>query len=465
MRAVPLVDDTGELQGHLHAYAYLLHDDRPGDRPVVFLFNGGPGSSSQWLHLGGLGPRRVALPGPGSGSLPGYHLEDSQSSLLGVADLVFLDPLGTGLSRAVDEDAQRRVYSITGDARAFAQVVHTWLAEEGRIGSPKYLLGESYGTVRAAFLARELLHGRSPIAINGIILLSQGVNLQETVGRAGNITARVTALPFMATTAWYHGVGSRGHDTAESATKAALDYAYGDYASVLLRGSLATDGEVATAAARLAEITGVPADTWKRKRLQLTKAEYRTLVLKERGQIVGTMDARYVADAEDRAFNERTIDPAHARTAPAFVAAVEQYLREELGVPTDGGYRSFDQRAFGEWRWSDEGVSAGGYGSRNPSPFNAFEHVGVLSSYFKEIADCRLFVGTGCYDTLTTVGAANHLVTQYGLPADRITQRWYEAGHLMYTDKDAALRLAGDLDDFITGHSADSRRDGKAKHG
>ncbi|WP_367997492.1 hypothetical protein [Streptomyces sp. GMY02] len=337
-------------------------------RPVVFLFNGGPGSSSQWLHLGGLGPRRVRpATDLRSGSLPPYETEESPATLLATTDLVFIDPLSTGLSRAANADTQAHAYSITADAKQFARVIHTWCAREGHIDSAKYVLGESYGTVRAGCLARELLHGPSPIALNGIILLSQAVNLQETAQRSGNITSRVAALPFIATVAWYHGVASAGHDTAERATRAALDYTYGDYASVLFRGSLATASEADDAATRLQGITRIPAETWGRNRLQNTKGDFRRLVLRDRNQVIGTMDARYLAVAEDRATSERDIDPTHARIVPAYVAATERYLTEHLGIATGDGYRSFNQRAFPQWWWRDESAPMGGYGSGNPT--------------------------------------------------------------------------------------------------
>jgi carboxypeptidase C (cathepsin A) len=449
VRGIPVGPDDDPL-GTVHTYGYVRAGVESRDRPVMFLFNGGPGSSSQWLHLGGLGPRRVVLPDDlTAGSLPPYRLEDSPASLLDVADLVFIDPLGTGLSRAVSDEALAKTYSVSADAKLIAQTIRAWCAHEGRTGSPKYLLGESYGTLRAVFTARELLHGPSALAVNGIALISQGLNLQETGQRSGNVTGRLAALPYMAAVGWYHGLAAGGHASVLEATQAALDYAFGDYASVLFQGNRASKSTVDKTADRLCEVTGIPADTWRRHNLQLSKGQFRKLVLQDRGLVPGTMDGRYTAAAEDPGAAEREIDPTHARISPAFAALTEQYLADELGVSTGSGYRSHDKAAAGRWRYRDDGASLGAYGSESLSPFNAFEHAGVLTAYLKEIVDCRLFVGTGVYDMLTTVGAAHHLLTQYNLPADRTTERRYEAGHMAYTDRASAQRLAADLRGFL----------------
>lgn len=448
---IEVTDEAGERLGDAYTFAYLAHTDQHfRDRPVVFLFNGGPGSSSQWLHLGGLGPRRVAIPTDlARGALPPYCVEDSPATLLGAADLVFVDPLGTGLSIAASAEAQSRVYSVIGDARQFAKIVSGWLQQEHRFGSPVYILGESYGTVRAPFLARELLHGANPAALSGIILLGQAVNLQETAQRPGNITANVAALPFMAAVAWYHGVGGSEYSSAEQATSAALHYAFGDYATLLFQGSTAPPDQLAQAAARLEALTGITAQTWLQKRLRLSKDEYRRLVLRDRNQVTGSNDARYAALAEDDKIGEYFVDPASSRVSPAFAASMDSYLYRELGVDTSARYRGIDTKAYAEWQWSDGGTP-GRHETGNASPFDAFRYVSTLTAYLKEVIDCRLFVGTGYYDSLTTIGAAHHLITQYGLPQDRVTKGWYEAGHMMYTDPRSAVDLRRDLQAFVT---------------
>lgn len=450
VRHVEVTNPAGEPLGHAYTYAYLLHTDQDlRDRPVVFLFNGGPGSSSQWLHLGGLGPRRIAVPtNLNLGSLPPYRMEDSPATLLDAADLVFIDPLGTGLSRAVSAEKQGEVYSVIGDARQFATIIGQWLAREHRFGSPIYILGESYGTVRAPFLAKELLHGANALALSGIILLGQAINLQETAQRPGNVAANVASLPFMAAVARYHGVGGTEYSSAEKITRAALDYAFGEYATLLFRGSAAEPAQMAEAAARLEAFTGVSAQTWEQKRLRLSKDQFRTLALRDRDQVIGSNDARYTATAEDDAIGENMVDAANARIAPAFSACIDAYLHDELSVDMADSYRALDRNAYPEWKWGDE-TAPGRYEGKNPSPFNAFRYVSTLSAYLKEVRDCRLFVGTGYYDSLTTIGAAHHLLTQYGLPEERITQGWYEAGHTMYTDPSSAVQLRHDLGDFI----------------
>lgn len=448
VRSIAVTGPGGEELGQATTYAYVLHETHAAARPVMFLFNGGPGASSVWLHLGGLGPRRVAVPTDLSrGDQPPYLLEDSPATLLQTADLVFIDPLATGHSRAVSQDALARVRTLLGDAQQFATIVSEWLHREGRLNSPVYVLGESYGTLRAPYLAKALLRGPVPITLSGIVLLGQALNVQETRDRPGNVVHHLAALPFQAATAWYHGKGSANAACAEEAARVATDYAFGDYATALLRGSRLPAAQQAQAAARLEDLTGICAAVWQHKRLRLRDSEFRKLVLQERNAVIGSSDSRYTGEAEDEAASEGSVDPSYTRIAPAFAASIGNYLREELGSESEVTYAVGDPDAAPAWQWYTEAGS--GAFTTGPSPFDVFPYVGALSQYLKDVTGCRLFVGTGLYDSLTTTGAAHHLVTQYELPAARVVEAWYDAGHMMYSDPASATKLQQDLASFI----------------
>jgi carboxypeptidase C (cathepsin A) len=453
----PVRDSAGVEIGSASVFSYLLESDdpMPSARPVIFAFNGGPGASSAFLHLGGLGPVQVGIPeDPSAGIHPPYPLQQSTHSLLDTADLVFIDPVGAGFGRFAGGADPTACYSVLGDARYFADIIRGWVRRNGRWDSPKYILGESYGTQRAPFLAAALLDGPA-VPLDGIILLGQALNVQETLDRPGNVTAAIASLPLKAAVAWYHRVGSPDCATAEDAVEAALEYAHTDFALAMLKGRGLSESERTEVAARLESMTGISANRYLRTGLWLSKSEFRRELLGDRGLVLGRDDARYVSRAPNTAAGENETDPAGLHIWPAYTAGVGRQFHEVLGVPAEDEYRLVDTDASARWDWADP-ASARFLQMGRPSPFTVYPYPSRLTQYFKYVPTARLFIGTGIYDTLTTIGAAEHLLRQYDLPDGQVTSRRYPAGHMMYTDPVAAAQLSRDLRAFVTVTSAQS---------
>ncbi|MGI5441706.1 S10 family serine carboxypeptidase-like protein [Streptomyces shenzhenensis] len=443
---------AGRPLGELSVFSYVV-DAPPQEqesRPVLFLTNGGPGSASAFLHLSGIGPYRAAVPHDlALGALPPYRIEISETSILDVADLVFLDAPRTGLGRIADDADPRGVYSVEGDAEMFAEAITTWVRRHQRWNSPKYFLGESYGTHRAAFLS-SAVHGYGTAPLHGIALLGQAVNIQEVAERPGNVVGALANVPFKAATAWFHKKGSTEYPTVEAATEAALDFAWGDLSRAMLKGTCIDEDDLERTAAKLAVMIGIPAEELRRSRLWISKGEFRSRLLRDEGLTLGSSDARYAAPAVDASVGEQPFDASATRLLPQYAAAMDLFLDDVLGVRERGPYIAADPEAVRNWTW-DESGSAMFLKMGKPSPFHSYPYAARLSRWMKQVPTARLFIGTGIYDSLTTVGAADHLTRQWDLPSERVTSRWYRAGHMMYSDADVAADLNADLRAFVTG--------------
>lgn len=451
---LPAVSSGGEL-GTLSAFSYVASSvgsstTDASARPVLFLTNGGPGSASSFLHLSGIGPFRAVIPEDlTTGALGPYGIEPSPSSILDVADLVFVDAPRTGLGDIAADLDVGDAYSVEGDGRLFASAIAHWIRQHNRWNSPKYFLGESYGTHRAAFLATAT-HGFNTVPLDGVILLGQAVNIQEVSERPGNVAGALANVPYKAAVAWFHGVGSTDVDSPEAAVEAALDYAWGDLASAMVQGNRLPADQLREHAERLGSMIGISADALERSRLWINKSEFRSQLLADHGLTVGQNDSRYALPTADKTFGEQAIDATSAQLVPRYVAAINELLTDELGLTDHVEYRAYDPKAGAAWEWLDSGarlfMTMG-----KPSPFHTYPYPAHLTRWMKQIPQARLFIGTGMYDSLTTIGAADHLLRQWDLPADRVEHHWYRGGHMMYSDKSSGEKLNGDLREFLTG--------------
>jgi carboxypeptidase C (cathepsin A) len=444
LEELPLRHPGGAAQGTLSAFSYTIDDP---DRPVLFLTNGGPGVSSVYLHLSGIGPWRARIPAdPVDHGLPPYGIEESPSTILDVADLVFLDAPGTGFGSFADDADVPSFRTVEGDAAAIAAAIGDWRDRHGRWDAATYFLGESYGTLRAAFLATDA-HGKDTAPLSGIALLGQAVNIQETQDRPGSIVGALANLPYKAATAWYHGTGSHAQATVEDAIVEALDFARGDLAAAMLQGDELAASDRDAVAQRLSAMIGIDADELVRDRLWISKTDFRSRLLA--GQVLGVTDSRYRAPAADRRFGELDHDPADTALSPRYVTGLARLRRDVFGDGAAQPYRFVDTEAGRDWDWQEQGGAAfPTYG--RPSPFHTYPYPARLSRWMAQNPHARLFVGTGVYDALTTVGAADHLLRHFGLPRERTTSHWYRAGHMMYSDPDVAAQLNADLRAFLT---------------
>lgn len=450
---VVVADPVGQRVGTAHTISYVLQNENGSRRrPVAFVFNGGPGVSSVWLHIGGVGPYRVAVPERlDEGMSPPYRLEENPGSLLASADLVFIDPIRTGFGRLDDgvdpSVVEAAVDGVDADVDHVADMITDWLMRHDRLGDEVFLVGESYGTIRASLLATRLQHRDNAISVTGVALVGQAVNAQETTQRPANPIGYIAAVPFLAVTARYHGRGAYLDIPVDQLAERAHDWALRRYAPALLQGDLLDEREEQEIARELADFCGLTVETLIARRLRVNKEDFRRELVP--GSVLGLTDTRYVLSAAPIGLPEPEFEATGAHLDAAFSALIHQYLRETLGAPNDVQYRLADPGTHERWDYQERRAVSGFGGSPLPSPFAVFDYAANLRAWMRVNRNARLFVGTGHYDSLTTVGSAKNLIAQNALPRDRVMFCTYEGGHMMYTDRSSAIKLGRDLRAFI----------------
>ena len=405
-------------------------------RPVLFVFNGGPGAASAYLQMGALGPMRARVPQDPAASLPSEaQVAANPASLLDIADLVFLDPPGTGFS-AITPNADVGFYqSVEGDADAVAQAAHAWLLANRRTGSPLFILGESYGTIRAAAMVDALRARDAALPVRGVLLFGQALNMIETSQRPDNVVTYPVSLPTLAALACYHGKRPRPCDPEESARDAS---AFGPaYLRALFLGRALDPHARALTAQTLEALTGIPRAFYLANDLRISKERFRVELLRDEGKVLGRYDARYTAP--------RAADAGETVGPDAFSAVSDLYGKAVIGQLARIGVRNPERynvlaRVPGDW----------GYGAGD-SPFNDWPFMAHLEAAMAANPQLRLFVGTGLYDLTTTVGAADYLFAQSNLPPERFVNHRYPAGHVAYSDDPSWRKFVADIRKFIIG--------------
>jgi len=434
-----LRDDQGKAKAAIFSVAYLREGGDPANRPVTFLFNGGPGSGSLWLHMGAFGPKRVVIPSDArDDGAPPYPLIDNPDSLLDVTDIVFIDPVGTGFSRALPGTNASDYWGVNKDAKSIAQFIRQWLNENGRWNSPKYLGGESYGTTRSAAVANELEGSYNDVSLNGIILISTILDFGAQAEVPGNEMQYVVTLPSMAATAWYHNKVPDRPDSVEAFTREARDFAVGDYAAALLLGQRLPADRRADIRRRLARFTGLSETFLDNADLRVTPGRFYKELLRDRGLTVGRLDTRYTGVDQDRAGETPDNDPSFFAIDGAYTAAINQWAREGLRFRPERDYVTIGGVSTWDWKLGDD--------DGRTFYFNVAPYIGRA---LRENSGLRVFVGQGYYDFATPFFGAEYSLGRPGIPQDRIEFHYYGAGHMMYV-RDADLRkLSTDVRTFI----------------
>jgi carboxypeptidase C (cathepsin A) len=433
-----LTGDDGKEKASVFFIAYTKTGRHgPGDRPVTFSFNGGPGSSSVWLHLGLLGPRVVPLRDDGTAYPPPYKLVENESSLLAVSDLVFIDPVSTGYSRPAEGEEKEQFHGVDEDIRWVGEFIRLWVTRNERWGSPKYLIGESYGTTRAAGLSG-YLQERHGMYLNGIMLISSILNFQTADFHVGNDLPYVLFLPTYTATAWYHGMlGDRYPDLA-SARADAEEFALGEYASVLMLGEDVPAERYEAAVGRLAGLTGLSEEYIRHSGLRVSIWRFVKELLRGRELTTGRLDSRFTGRDRDSAGETYDYDPSYENIYGPYSACINDYVRRELGFESDLAYEVLTGR-----------VRPWNYGRYRNRYINVAE---TLRSAMTKNPHLRVFVASGYYDLATpylaTVYTFDHLGLAGGLGGN-VTMSFFEAGHMMYIDRDSFARLAVELKDFV----------------
>ena len=434
-----LTDEAGKAEAVIVTTSYVKTPADPS-RPVFFIYNGGPGSGSVWLQMGAFGPKRVAIPSDArDDGAPPYPLLDNPDSLLDVADLVFIDPPGTGFSHLTQGTDPKKYYGLRQDARAVAEVIRRWISDNGRWGSPKYLGGESYGTSRTAMVVDELEGSTyNDVGLNGLILISTILDFAAREPTPGNEMAYVVTLPNMAAAAYYHGKAEAA--SVEAIAEEARRFAIGPFASALLKGQDLTAGERAGVRRELARLTGLSEDYLDQANLRVTDQRFYKELLRDRGLTIGRLDARYTGTDYDNAGETPDDDPSFYGIDAGYTAAINQWARETLGYRTDREYQSIGSEPGRHWDWS----------LGNGRGRNAYLNIAhLIGQAMRQNSQLRLFNAQGYYDFATPFFGAEYSLKRPGIPQDRITWKYYDAGHMMYVRDEDRARLSADIRAFI----------------
>lgn len=437
----------GELQepvqrGRVFYMAYEAErgSDAP-PRPLCFVFNGGPGSSSVWLHLGLLGPQRVAVDADGRCGAPPYALEDNPDSLLLQADLVFVDPVGTGLSRMQPGQKAGEFHGYQRDLESLSAFIHQYLTRFGRWGSAKYLIGESYGSTRAAALAQHL-QAKHDLYLNGVVLISTALDFQLFSFDHANDLPYALFLPGYAATAWYHGLLAPALQARPLAGLLAEveAFALGAYASALLQGDRLDEASRRRVARQLAAYSGLSLDFVLRCDLRVSDRRFFKELLRGRGLTVGRLDSRFTGQDRDDAGEGAEDDPSYLQMVGAFRVGIERTLHERLGWREDGAppYQVLAP-LYENWRWPEHENRYVGAGEQ-------------LRKALQADPSLRVYIASGVYDLATPHLTGDFSVAHLGLRPglrERVSVARFEAGHMMYLHAGCRERLAQDLRAFV----------------
>ncbi len=446
--ATQVIERDDDKKAVFFYVAYTKDDADPADRPLIFAFNGGPGSSTVWLHLGLFGPKRVEFDDDGFPvGVPG-RLVDNEYSILDVADVVHVDAIGTGLSRGMPKDKEKEYHHFSKDIEAFSQFIVSYLSRNDRWGSPVFLAGESYGTTRGAAVAADLFdkHG---LQLNGIILISVALNFQtiamdQAAGylfHRGNDLPFLTHLPTYAATAWYHGALARKHQTKDlsSFLEEVEDFALGQYWSALALGDQIPDQERKKVVRKVAEYTGLSEDYVDRYDMRIHIMRFCKELLRSQRKTVGRLDSRYTG--YDRVADGDNIesDPAANLTTGPMASALNAYLRTELGFKTDDFYEILSMEINQRWDYEE-------FKNRYVDTSEKLREVMSKSQRM------RVFVANGYYDLATPHLAAEYTFSHMGLEPEirkNVSMEYYEAGHMMYVHRPSLQKLASDMREFV----------------
>ena len=436
---MPIKNRDGETEARIFFMAYTLDDSgNRGRRPLTFSFNGGTGSASVWLHLGAIGPKRVKMNPDGTMPAPPYELVDNEYTWLNQSDLVFIDPVGTGYSRALKPDLAQKFFGLNGDIESVGEFIRMYLARYERWTSPLFLAGESYGTTRASALSGYLI-GRG-IAFNGIVLISTIMNFETTDFAAGNDLPYVMYLPSYAATAWYHkklpaDLQSRPVRDVVSEVE---QWAGTDYSLALQKGDRLTSQERQDVLAKMSRYTGLDSRFIDYANLRVSLSLFRKELLRSDRRSIGRLDSRFKGYDTNLATDSPDYDPSEAAIRPPYTSTFNNYVRAELGYKTDLEYYILGGGITSPWNWNTNN----GYVDTSVSLRNAL----ARNPYLK------IFVAMGYYDMATPYYAVEYTLHHISLdPAllRNFSTGYYEAGHMMYIDEKSLARLRTDVAQFI----------------
>lgn len=439
-----LLKDENNEPIALHGFIAYFKEDGPSKRPIVFSYNGGPGSSSYWLHLGVMGPRRVVVNDPGYTKAAPYQLVNNDYSILDVADVVMMDPIGTGLSVPVGKAEGKDFWGVDQDIRAISLFIMQFLKEYDRLQSPKYLLGESYGTFRNAGVMNYLLD--RGIALNGVIMVSAVFDLRTLLFPPNDDLPYIVHFPTYAATAWYHNKITNKNPNLEAFVEEVRKFTEEEYMPALYKGSRLSAQAKESLAEKLGRYSGVSKDFWMKANLRVKAGEFFNELMRAEGMTIGRLDSRYVGINENLLNQNGTTDPQSDAISPAYTAAFLDYLYRDLGVGKNLNYKTSAYASPGfNWDWKHQGNTAWGA--------QAAIHTGIdMASAMNKDPNVKVLIMNGYYDLATVFYGVEHSIDHLGLRPEirkNIIMTYYEAGHMMYTHMPSLQKFKKDLGDFI----------------
>ncbi len=437
-----LKGDDGKEKANIFFTAYFLKDVPPGSRPITFCFNGGPGSASLWLHMGLLGPKKVIIKDATYNAPPGRY-EDNPYTLLDSSDLVFVDPVSTGFSTAAEGVDAKQFHGVEEDITSIAEFIRHFVTKFDRWGSPKFLLGESYGTIRVVGLA-EKLSEKYYMNINGLALVSACLDLQALGFDSSNDLSYILTLPSITAAAQYHK--KIAPDLQAKKLQELLaeveEFALGEYASALLMGDTLPEAKKQDIAVKLARYTGLSADYVMQSALRIRSYRYYKELLRSENKLLGWFDTRITGLDQNQVSEFASYDPSLTAVASNFASAYLQYVNQELDWKKERPYYVINP-SVNPWNWGCTGLPAGmGY-------LNLTDQ--LKSAIIKNPA-LSVFIGSGYYDLVTPYFSTDYTVDHLQLPPglqNNVERHYYEAGHMMYTHLPSLVQMKKDLSEFI----------------
>jgi carboxypeptidase C (cathepsin A) len=433
---LPIRLDDGKVSARMFFVAYTKEGEDAKTRPISFLYNGGPGSASVWLHMGSFAPRKAQMADEGFQPAPPYQLVENESSLIDASDLVFVDAISTGFSRVTEGVNAAQFHGQDGDIRAFGEFIAEYLKAYNRWPSPKFLIGESYGTIRSAGLSAEL-QSRHGIELNGIVLVSSLLTYQTLSPAPDNDVAYAVQIETFAATAWYHKKlpADLQQKTVRQVVDEARTFAFGEYMQALSKGNSLDDAARAAMADKLARYTGLSSKFILAANLRVDSGRFRKELLRDKRLMVGRLDGRFTALDLDAAGERQEFDPSNTALAGPYVAMFQDYVRNVLKWETDLHYPTS--------------------GNVRPWTYVQNSYMDMTDALRQSMAKnpfLRVFVACGYYDMATYVGGAEFNFTHLAYDrqiTDRVSFGYYEAGHMMYIRPSAHRALKQDVAGFI----------------
>ncbi len=433
-----LTKDDGKPKASMFFVAYTRDDvTDQSRRPLTFAFNGGPGSASIWLHMGALGPKRVVLGPKGEQTPPPYRLVDNEDSLIEFSDVVFIDPVTTGYSRHAPGEDPKQFHGLEGDLNSMASFIHLYTVKFDRWSSPKFLAGESYGTTRAAGLAKVLLD--QGINLNGITFISSVLNFETISFNPGNELPYTLFLPTYTATAWYYKKlpPDLQRQTLEKAVQAARDFASGEYTSGLLKGDKLAGAERSKAVELTARFTGLSKEFVQNSNLRISPTRFRKELLRSEGRTIGRYDSRLEGTDADSAGERPEYDPSYSSVQGAFTATFNDYARQELKWESDLTYEALTDKVQ---PWSYEKQQ------------NQYVNTGeMLRQAIDQTPSLQVLVLTSYYDLATPFFSAEYTFNHLGLSPslqENVRFAYCDAGHMLYTYKPCLDTLKKSMQEF-----------------